>query len=139
MAELEVGQTIATGLARLTQDAAIGYAQEFDPKPMHFDDGAAASGFFGTLTASGWHAIALSMRLAVDARPFGDHPLIGTELSRSRFSCPILPETDLVVRITFEAIEQGKGRHEYSILFVETLDAAAGDVLIRQNWRMLRQ
>lgn len=138
-AAMEVGQTLTTSSARLTREAAIGFAQEFDPQPMHLDDDAAASSFFGTLTASGWHALALTMRLAVEARPFGDYPLIGVELRNIRFSRPILPETDLTVRITFEAVEQGRGQHEYNILIMETLDAASGEVLIRQNWRMLRQ
>lgn len=137
MAELEVGQTLTTGSARLTREAAIGFAQEFDPQPMHFDDDAAASGFFGTLVASGWHALALTMRLAVEARPFGDLPLIGAELSSVRFSRPILPETELAVRIKFEAIEKGRGAHSYYILNVETFDVSSGEVLIRQKWRML--
>lgn len=138
MAELEVGQTLTTGSARLTREAAIEFAQAFDPQPMHLDDDAAASGFFGTLVASGWHALALTMRLVVEARPFGDAPMIGAELRNVRFSRPILPETDLTVRITFEAIEQGRGAHSYNMLNVETLDTASGDVLIQQKWRMLR-
>ncbi|SFD15201.1 MaoC like domain-containing protein [Tropicimonas isoalkanivorans] len=135
---MEVGATITTTTRRLTREAALGFAREFDPQPMHLDDTAAESGFFGTLTASGWHALALTMRLAVEAQPFGDQPLIGAELSRIRFSRPILPETELSVRITSEAIETGKGRHAYNILVVETLDARTGDVLIQQRWRMLR-
>jgi len=105
---------------------------------MHVDETAAAGSFFGTLVASGWHALALTMRLAVEARPFGDQPLIGAEINQIRFSRPILPETDIVVRIAFEAVEKGNGPHEYNILQVHTLDAATNDVLIRQKWRMLR-
>jgi hypothetical protein len=42
------------------------------------------------------------------------------------------------VRITFEAIEEGHGQRSYNMLKVETLDAAYGDTLISQQWRMLR-
>ncbi|MBY6117052.1 hypothetical protein KUW09_22320 [Mameliella alba] len=111
MAELGVGQTLTTSSARLTREAGIAFAREFDPQPMHLDDAAAAAGFFGTLTPSGWHALALIMRLTVEACPFGDHPLIGAELRSIRFSRPIPPDTDLSARITFDAIEQGHGRH----------------------------
>lgn len=141
MAELKtlsVGESVTSRSARLTREAAIGFAQEFDPQPIHIDEAAAQDGFFGKLVASGWHALALTMRLAVEARPFGDAPLIGAELGQIRFTRPILPETDLCVRITCEAIEEGQGQHSYNILKVETLDAASGEVLIRQRWRMLR-
>lgn len=135
---LSVGESVTSRSARLTRDAAIGFAQEFDPQPMHIDEAAAQDGFFGKLVASGWHAHALAMRLAVETRPFGDAPLIGAELGQIRFTQPILPETDLCVRITFEAIEEGHGQRSYNMLKVETLDAASGDTLIRQRWRMLR-
>jgi acyl dehydratase len=105
---------------------------------MHVDEVAAQEGFFGKLVASGWHALALTMRLVVETQPFGDAPLIGAELGKIRFTKPIPPETDLFVRITFDAIEEGKGLHSYNILKVETLDAGSGDVLIRQQWRTLR-
>lgn len=137
-APFQVGQTITTASRRLTRAAAIDFAREFDPQPMHLDDAAADAGFFGTLVASGWHALALTMRLLVEARPFGDQPLIGAELSRIRFVRPILPETELAVRVTFDSIEEGQGQHGYNLLSAETFDVATGDVLIRQNWRMLR-
>ena len=78
------------------------------------------------------------MRLAVEARPFGDQALIGAEISEIRFAKPIPSETTLVARITFEATEEGKGQFGYNILRVFTLDAATDEVLIRQKWRMLR-
>ncbi len=135
---LSVGESVTSRSASLTREAAIGFAKEFDPQPMHTDDVAAQDGFFGKLVASGWHALALTMRLAVEAQPFGGAPLIGVELGQIRFTRPILPDSDLCVRITFEAIEEGRGQHNYNILKVETLYAASGDVLIRQQWRMLR-
>ena len=135
---LTVGETVTSASMRLTRDAAINFAKEFDPQPMHLDDTAAKASFFGTLVASGWHALALTMRLAVETRPFGDQPLIGAEISQIRFTRPILLETDLAVSITFEAVEEGKRQHVYNILRVLTLDAVTGEVLIRQHWRMLR-
>ena len=135
---MTAGETITTAAYRLTPEEAINFARQFDPQPIHLDEASAANGFFGVITASGWHALALTMRMVVNAHPFGDHPLIGAELSRIRFSRPILPEMELVVRITFDSIEKGAGRHAYNILVVETLDAASGEMLIHQRWRMLR-
>ncbi|MFY2824525.1 MaoC/PaaZ C-terminal domain-containing protein [Ruegeria sp. MALMAid1280] len=135
---LAVGQSITSRSMRLTKEAMVEFAKEFDPQPMHVDESAALDSFFGSLVASGWHALALTMRMAVEARPFGGQPLIGAEISEIRFAKPIIPETNLAARITLEAIEQGKGRSSYNILRVFTLDTATGEILIRQKWRMLR-
>ncbi|WP_170326627.1 MaoC/PaaZ C-terminal domain-containing protein [Ruegeria arenilitoris] len=56
-AALNVGESVTSRSARLTREAAIGFAQEFDPQPMHINDAAAQDGFFGKLVASGWHAL----------------------------------------------------------------------------------
>jgi len=85
-----------------------------------------------------WLNVQLNATIAVEARPFGDQPLIGAEISEIRFGKPIPPETTLAARITFEAIEEGKGQFSYNILQVFTLDAATDEVLIRQKRRMLR-
>ncbi|MEM9355289.1 MAG: MaoC/PaaZ C-terminal domain-containing protein [Pseudomonadota bacterium] len=136
---LEVGQTITSAPRRLSRQACMAFAREFDPQPMHVDEVAAKDGFFGTLTASGWHALAVTMRMAVDARPFGDHPLLGAGIKELRFSRPILPDTDIAARLTFEATETGRGAYSFDILFVETIDVPTSNVLIKQHWRILRQ
>ena len=138
MAELQVGQTITTASWTLTRDESIVFARAFDPQPLHIDEDAANAGFFGTLTASGWHALALTMRLVVEAKPFGDAPMIGAELKNIRFARPIKPDTELSVRVTFDAIEEKNGANAYNLLSVETVDAISGDTLIKQTWRMLR-
>lgn len=136
---LEIGQTITSAPRRLSRQACIAFAREFDPQPMHIDEEAAATGFFGTLTASGWHALAVTMRMAVDARPFGDHPLLGAGVKELRFSRPILPDSSIAARLTYETTEVGRGSHRYHVLFVETIDVATGEVLIKQRWRILSQ
>ncbi len=134
---LAVGESMTTGTARLTRDAAISFAREFDPQPMHIDEAAAKDGFFGTLVASGWHALSVTMRLVIDAQPLGDGPMVGVELSQIRFTRPVLPDTDLTARITLEAIIEGLNEKRYGKLKIETLDAATGDILIQQKWRVL--
>ena len=41
------------------------FAQAFDPQPFHLDEGAAAESHFGALCASGWHTLAVWMKLNV--------------------------------------------------------------------------
>ncbi|MBO9452770.1 hypothetical protein J7426_21055 [Tropicibacter sp. R16_0] len=45
---LSVGESVTSRSARLTREAAIGFAQEFDPQPMHIDEAAAQDGFFAS-------------------------------------------------------------------------------------------
>ncbi len=44
------------------------FADAFDPQPFHTDEAAAAKSHFGALCASGWHTLAIMMRLTIDAR-----------------------------------------------------------------------
>ena len=44
------------------------FANAFDPQPFHTDEAAAAKSHFGALCASGWHTLAIMMRLTLQAR-----------------------------------------------------------------------
>lgn len=62
------------------------FAADFDPQPMHLDEDAAAKTLFKGLAASGWHTAAIAMKLAVQSRPFGPHPLIGMGVDGLRWT-----------------------------------------------------
>jgi acyl dehydratase len=61
-----VGSTYEYGTAAVDEREAVAFARAFDPQPIHIDPVAAAQGPFGGLIASGWHTVALMMRLFVD-------------------------------------------------------------------------
>jgi acyl dehydratase len=65
--DFKVGDTAEIGSHTFTAESIVEFARQFDPQPMHLDRAAAKEGFFGTLTASGWHVCAVAMRLKVDA------------------------------------------------------------------------
>ena len=48
------------------------FAAEFDPQPFHLDEEAAKASMFGSLAASGWHTMAITMRLLVESIPLAD-------------------------------------------------------------------
>jgi len=75
--DLAVGMQFKSGEARITAQEIKRFAAEFDPQPMHLDEKAASRTFFKGLAASGWHTASIAMRLLVESRPFGDHPIIG--------------------------------------------------------------
>lgn len=129
---LAIGESRLTRKAHLSLQEVVRFAETFDPQPMHVDEAAAKDGYFGGLIASGWHVLALTMRLVVEARPLGDHPLIGTELATIRFRRPVPPDAEIMVRLTLQGVEPAR-----ALLYVETLDAASDDVLVTQNWKLL--
>lgn len=136
--ELEIGQIFETGSACLTEEAITSFARDYDPQPFHLDAAAAQQTFFGTLVASGWHVLSASMRLMVDARPFGSTPLIGAEINNIRFRSPVLPETNIKVRATVVGLRNAKSqKHAYVDLRLETLNADSGAVLVSQDWKIL--
>lgn len=61
------GQTFPLGPHRITEEAIISFAREFDPQPFHLDAEAARHSLLGGLAASGWHSTAMLMRLMCDA------------------------------------------------------------------------
>ena len=72
------------------------FASEFDPQPYHLDEAAAEGTTFKGLAASGWHTAAIAMRLAVEVRPFGTHPLLGLVVDELRWLAPVHREGEVI-------------------------------------------
>lgn len=70
--DLYVGQRFTSAPHQLDADQIKKFAAEFDPQPFHLSDEGAAGSMFGTLAASGWHTMALTMRLLVESVPLAD-------------------------------------------------------------------
>ncbi len=60
--EVEIGRGLDLGPYEFTAEGVVRFARLFDPQPFHLDEGAAASGPFGALAASGWHTASAWMR-----------------------------------------------------------------------------
>lgn len=78
--ELSVGQRFASATG-ITMDRGrmIEFAQEFDPQPYHLSDEGASGSLFGSLSASGWHTAAVTMRLLTE----GGLPIAGGIIASS--------------------------------------------------------
>ncbi|WP_429039282.1 MaoC family dehydratase [Bradyrhizobium elkanii] len=88
--DLTIGMKFKTGEAQITAPEIKRFAAEFDPQPMHLDEATAAETLFKGLAASGWHTAGIAMRLLVEARPFGRHPIIGLG-GEVRWMAPVRP------------------------------------------------
>ncbi|HWL19622.1 MAG TPA: MaoC family dehydratase [Bradyrhizobium sp.] len=89
--DLKLGMRFTSGEATITKEDILRFAAEFDPQPFHLDEVAAENTAFKGLAASGWHTAAVAMRLAVQVRPFGPHPLLGAGVDDLRWFKPVRP------------------------------------------------
>jgi acyl dehydratase len=63
--DIALGDRLALGSHGFTAAEIKTFAAKFDPQPFHMDEAAAARSHFGALCASGWHTVAIWMRLRV--------------------------------------------------------------------------
>lgn len=101
--DLVVGMRFKSRDKQVTREEIKRFASEFDPQPYHLDETAAERTPLKGLAASGWHTAAIAMRLAVEVRPFGPHPLLGIGVDDLRWLAPVRPGD--VLHIEGEVIE----------------------------------
>jgi acyl dehydratase len=66
--DIAVGERASFGSHTFTADEIKSFAARFDPQPFHVDEAAAARSPYGALIASGWHTVAVWVRLAIRYR-----------------------------------------------------------------------
>lgn len=101
--DLKPGMRFRSADKLVTREDIKRFAAEFDPQPYHLDEDAAERTPLKGLAASGWHTAALAMRLMVEARPFGPHPLLGIGVDDLRWLKPVRPGD--VIHLEGEVIE----------------------------------
>jgi acyl dehydratase len=101
--DLVLGMRFKSHDKKVTREDIKRFASEFDPQPYHLDEAAAERTPLKGLAASGWHTAAIAMRLAVDVRPFGPHPLLGLGVDDLRWLAPVRPGD--VIHIEGKVIE----------------------------------
>jgi acyl dehydratase len=116
--DFTAGQVFHSGRLRVTAEAIIAYAAEFDPQPFHLDDAAARGTMFGGLAASGWHTAALTMKLLVGSpfRPRGG--IIGGGMEELRWPRPLRPGDEIRVEIEVLEVRPSKTRPQQGMLRV---------------------
>lgn len=64
--DIPLGQVAAGGYKYVDRREIVRFATLYDPQPFHLDEAAARQSIFGGLIASGWHTLAMMMRMLVD-------------------------------------------------------------------------
>ena len=117
--DLAVGDVLASKDNRLDAAQIISFASQFDPQPFHTDPERAQDTFFRGLAASGWHTMAITMRLIVESVPFAEGIIgAGAEVSWPQ---PARPGDVLHVRSEVKEIRASQSRPDRGIVLVHTL------------------
>jgi acyl dehydratase len=116
--DLTPGLSFKTGSRQLDAQAIKQFAGDYDPQPFHTDETAAKSTFFGELVASGWHTMAVTMRLIVDGefKPAGG--VIGGGVDEFRWPIPVRPGDTLTVSSEVVESRPSKSRTDIGLVRV---------------------
>ncbi len=90
-------EVVEYGDVRLSVDAIIAFARDFDPQPFHTDEEAARAAT-GGLIASGWHTSALLLRMNCEAFLTRAAIIEETGIEEVRWERPVRPGDRLRVR-----------------------------------------
>lgn len=98
--DYQAGAVYEYGYLAVAEDAIVGFAEQFDPQPIHIDPGFAATGPFNGLIASGWHSAGLMMRLFVDHYLSHVASLASPGVDEVRWQVPLRPGDSVRLRAT---------------------------------------
>ena len=94
--DLRIGMILEGGTVAVTEAEIVEFAKKFDPQPFHTDPAAAESTIFNGLAASGWHTMALTMRMLVESVPLAGGIIgFGGEIGWPR---PVRPRSSRAMR-----------------------------------------
>ncbi len=94
------GAVCVYGAIPVTAESIVEFARRYDPQPIHADADAATRGPFGGLIASGWHTIALVMRVLVERYLSHVAAIVSPGIDELRWTLPVRPGDVLSVRVT---------------------------------------
>ena len=132
--DYQVGMVDESGEVLVTAEEIVEFARRYDPQTMHVDAGAAATGPFGGLIASGWHTGSLTMRMFVEHYLSKVATLPSPGIDELRWVRPVRPGDTLRMRVTVVEARRSKSKPDRGIVrsLVEVLNQN-GEVVMSQR------
>jgi acyl dehydratase len=137
--DFPVGKVFEFGSIIVTEQDIIAFARKFDPQVMHTDPVAAAKGPTNGLIASGWHTVALMMRMYADhILPPDGLPAPGVD--EVRWLLPVRPGDTLTMRVTIQEARMSRSKPDRGIIrpFSEVLNQHGEVVLTMRPTNFVR-
>ena len=118
------------GPRHVTPEEILAFAAEYDPQPMHLDDGAARQTMLNGLAGSGWHLCSLMMRMMCDGFITRTASLGSPGVNELRWLAPLRPDDDLMLDVYVREARVSRSRPETGIVtFKCIIRNDAGEVL----------
>ena len=128
--DLAVGDVFESESLTLSAEQIVAFAEQFDPQPFHLDDEAAKGSFFQGLAASGWHTVALTMRLLVRSFPLACDVIgAGAELAWPK---AVRPGDRLRATSTVLDISPSRSKPDRGIVVVQTVTSNQLDEVVQR-------
>lgn len=105
--DLSIGLRFTSGTHTVDEQQIIAFARQFDPQPFHIDPEAAKETVFHGLVASGWHTVAMTMRLLVESGLSIPGGMIG---AGAQLDWPRPTRAGYVLQVETEVIEMRPSR-----------------------------
>ena len=119
--DYKVGARFEFGPIDVEEAEIIAFSERFDPQTMHTDPVKAKKGRYAGLIASGWHTLALMMRLFVDnyLSSIASHASPG--VNEVRWLHPVRPGDRLFLRVGVLDVRSSRSKPDRGVIvsFVE--------------------
>jgi acyl dehydratase len=135
------GAVCVYGAVAVTAESIVEFARRYDPQPIHCDPDAAARGPFEGLIASGWHTIALVMRVLVERYLSPVAAIVSPGIDELRWTLPVRPGDVLSVRVTVLEATTSRSKPDRGLVrtFVEALNQRGEVVLSMKAMNFIRR
>ena len=136
--DFEVGDTSSLGERTVDRDEVIAFAKMYDPQPFHIDEEAGRQSMFGGLIASGWHTVAMVMRMIVDSYLRDSASLGSPGVDNVRWLKPVRPGDTIRATRTVVETRASKTRPELGLVKTrwEVFNQHGEMVMSMEGWGM---
>jgi len=113
--DIKVGDSQKAGPYSVSKDEIIQFAKQFDPRPFHIDEEAAARSVFAGLSASAAHTFAIFISLTNELEP-PIRAIAGLGYDELRLPNAVRPGDDLYLEATALEKRESKSRPDRGVL-----------------------
>ena len=114
--DFKVGEVHQIGEKCVEKDEIIAFANQFDPQPFHVDEAAANASAYGGLIASGWHTVALVMRMMCDSYMLNSASLGSPGVENLKWLKPVRPGDTIRAQRTTLEVRASASRPEMGLV-----------------------
>lgn len=136
--DFRAGEAFPMGRHTFSEEEIVAFARQYDPQPFHIDPAAANASFFKGLIASGWHTVAIAMRLTVQSYLSRSVSLGSPGVENVRWLAPVRAgDTISYTRVVLET-RASSSRPEMGLVRsrVEARNQSGETVMTFEGWGM---